>query len=155
MSFNPEKHLRSFNEIPWEPMFDEFGHRLEGIRGKSGASEIGSDGQEIGGDLLEMQPGSAFPLHVHPGDHILYAISGRGKVFIDGEDRVFVAGSTIYIAGAYPHNVSTFEDDSEPFVILAIGHPQKHVSDHDRMKIVEPNSHTHTHTRTLREPVYE
>lgn len=134
--FNPEKHLRNFDEVPWEPMHDEFGNVLDGIRGKTGATEIGSDGEEIGADLIEMQPGSAFPLHTHPGDHILYAIDGRGTVTIDEEPRVLGKGSTIYIAGAYPHNVGTFAEDKEPFVLLAVGHPKKHVSAFDRMKIV-------------------
>ncbi len=118
-------------------MYDEYGTLLLGIRGKTGATEIGSDGEEIGADLIEMQPGSAFPLHTHPGDHILYAISGCGSVTIDGEPRTFVAGSTFYIAGSYPHNVGTSPEEIEPFVVLAVGHPKKHVSAHDRMKIVE------------------
>lgn len=134
--FQAEKHLRVFAALPWEDMFDEYGTKLEGIRGKSGASEIGSDGYEIGADLIEMQPGSAFPLHVHPGDHILYAIRGYGSVKIDGIVHRFEEGSTFYIAAARPHNVGTYADAPEPFTLLAIGHPQKHVSDTNRMTMV-------------------
>lgn len=136
-AFNLWKHRRDFATLPWEDMFDEQGNKLEGIRGKSGASEVGSDGLLIGADLIEMLPGSHFPLHVHPGDHILYAISGEGMVKIDDTIHNFSAGQTFYIRASYPHNVGTYFNATEPFVILAIGHPQKHVSDLDRMHIVE------------------
>jgi quercetin dioxygenase-like cupin family protein len=136
-TFNGERHLRTFSDLPWEDMFDEHGNKLEGIRGKSGASEIGSDDLLIGADLIEMQPGSSFPLHTHPGDHILYAISGYGTVKIDGEVHRFEAGSTCYIAAERPHNVGTYPDAPGPFTLLAVGHPQKHVSDMDRMHVVE------------------
>lgn len=139
--FDADKHVRHFADLPWEPMVDEEGNTLDGIRGKTGATEIGSDGEEIGADLIEMQPGTAFPLHTHPGDHILYAISGRGTVTIDGEPRLFVAGTTFYIAGSYPHNVGTIPGESEPFTLLALGHPKKHVSARDRMHVVEAENH--------------
>lgn len=134
--FNPKKHLRHFAELEWEPMYDDQGQPLSGIRGKSGASEIGSDGHEIGADLIEMQPGSAFPLHTHPGDHILYAVAGAGTVTISEHVYPFPAGATFYIAAEAPHNVGTYKEAEEPFVLLAIGHPQKHVGSLDRMTVI-------------------
>lgn len=139
--FNPDSHIRKFSDLPWEEMHDEEGNVLIGIRGKTGATEVGSDGEVIGADLIEMQPGSAFPLHVHPGDHILYAISGRGTVTIDEKVRHFESGTTIYIAGAYPHNIGTYAEDSDPFTLLAIGHPKKEVSAHDRMHAITYATH--------------
>lgn len=136
VTFNAEKHLRNFADLDWEPMYGEEA-QLWGIRGKTGATEIGSDGELIGADLIEMQPGSAFPLHTHPGDHILYGISGRGTVTIDGEKRPVEVGTTVYIAGGYPHNVGTYAEDAEPFVLLVVGHPKQHVSSPDRLKLVE------------------
>jgi quercetin dioxygenase-like cupin family protein len=102
----------------------------------------GYDGELIGGDLIELSPGSAFPLHVHIGDHILYAISGVGTVTIDSVVHTFKAGSTFFIAGNHPHAVGTLEGVMEPFLILAVGHPQKHVSDLDRMFVVK-DAHAH------------
>lgn len=136
-AFNKDKHKKIFSVLPWEPMYDEEGNLLEGIRGKTGATEIGSDGEEIGVDLIEMQPGSSFPLHTHDGDHILYAISGVGSVTIDNEIVLFREGTSLYIEAKYPHNVGTFPDEAEPFVILAVGHPKKHVSALDRMHVVK------------------
>jgi quercetin dioxygenase-like cupin family protein len=134
--FNPERHLVAFDIQPWEPMYSDDGELLVGIRGKSGASEVGYDGEEIGGDLIELSPGAAFPLHTHLGDHILYAISGTGTVTIDGAVHLFRAGSTFFIAGSHPHAVGTLPEAVEPFLILAVGHPQKHVQALDRMKVV-------------------
>ncbi len=136
-AFNKDKHKRIFDLLAWEPMYDEQGNLLEGIRGKTGATEIGSDGEEIGIDLIEMQPGSAFPLHTHDGDHILYALSGCGTVSIDGDIHNFREGTSFYIEAKYPHNVGTYPNEVEPFVVLAMGHPKKHVSALDRMHIVE------------------
>lgn len=134
--FDPDEHLIDFDNAPWEPMYDDDFHLLQGIRGKTGATGIGFDGEEIGADLIELQPGASFPLHTHPGDHILYGVSGRGNVTIDGVARLIEPNCTIYIAGDHPHNVGTYRTDIEPFVLLAIGHPKKHVSAFDRMKVI-------------------
>jgi quercetin dioxygenase-like cupin family protein len=135
--FDAAKHIVAFEDAPWEALHDEEGNTLIGIRGKTGAEEVGSDGEMVGADLIEMQPGSSFPLHTHPGDHVLYALSGRGTVTIDGELKHFQAGTTFYIEAQYPHNVGTYGRDTEPFVIVAFGHPKKEVSATDRMHIVE------------------
>ena len=136
-AFNAEKHLRNFADVPWEPMYSDKATPLQGIRGKTGATEIGSDGLEIGADLVELQPGAAFPLHTHPGDHILYGISGVGTITIDGIARHVEAGTTVYVAGMSAHNVATYAEAIEPFVLLVVGHPKKHVSATDRLQIVE------------------
>lgn len=131
-----EQHLQNVLDAgEWVPMFDSNGNRLPGIRGKRGAGATKIDGTEIGADLIEMQPGSAFPLHVHDGDHVLYVESGTGAVHIDGENRQVKKGDTIFIAAEYPHGVvGPAPTEQEPLVIIAFGHPHKHVGSHDRMK---------------------
>jgi hypothetical protein len=47
----------------WADLFDDDGNKLEGIRGRIGVSSISCEGKDIGVDFMEMQPGSAFPLH--------------------------------------------------------------------------------------------
>lgn len=134
-----EEHLRSFDETQWQNMRDEAGNVLPGIRGKSGASGISQYGEHIGCDLIELQPGAAFPMHTHLGDHVIYAISGKGAITIDGMIHTLDAGKhqSIFVAAQNPHNVGTLPDAQEPFVILAISHPQKEVSATDRMQIVD------------------
>jgi quercetin dioxygenase-like cupin family protein len=134
-SVKPE-HLVVFADREWEDLQDEHGNVLSGIRGKTGAVAVGSDGVEVGCDLIEMQPGSAFPAHTHAGDHILYAVSGEGNVTVGEETYHFGTGSTFYISAAIPHNVGTYPGHGGSFVLLAFGHPHKEVSATDRMKLV-------------------
>lgn len=96
--------------------------------------------RSFGVDLIEMDPGSAFPLHVHPGDHILYVLddSVAGIVHVDGVDYVVRPGDSIFIPAEYPHGVKTFAHVPAPLRFLAVGVPHKHVSATDRMRIVTP-----------------
>jgi len=85
--------------------------------------------------LIEMQPGSAFPLHTHPGDHILYVLAGPGLVHVDGVDHRVNTGDTIFIPAEYPHGVRTIRE-APALVFLAVGFPHKHVSAPDRMRLL-------------------
>jgi len=135
-----EEHLRNILQGKWAPMYDSDGNLLKGIRGRIGAVGPSMDGLEVGVDLIEMQPGTAFPLHVHEGDHVLYIESGAGAVHIDGKDRPVKKGDTIFIAAEYSHGVQGPKKNAkEPLVIVAFGHPHKHVEAKDRMR------HPHRH----------
>jgi quercetin dioxygenase-like cupin family protein len=129
------EHLKNVLAGEWVALHDEQGDVLAGIRGRIGAAALSMSGCEIGVDLIEMQPGAEFPLHVHAGDHILYVLSGPGVVHIDGADRRVETGDTIFIAAEHPHGVKTLVD-SPPLRFLAFGHPHKHVSASDRMELV-------------------
>ena len=135
--FTSSQHIRNVLAGEWHDLFDQSGNRLDGIRGRIGAAALTESGIEIGADLIEMQPGSAFPLHKHPGDHILYVISGRGIVHVDGTDHTIVTGDTIFVPAEYPHGVKTYPDEATPFRLLAVGHPHINLSSKDRMQIVE------------------
>lgn len=134
--------IHPFAHLSWHPLFDEAGHPLVGIRGKQGSCGLGLDAHELGADWIEMQPGTAFALHTHPGDHLLYAISGCGTITMGGVVRMFAAGSTCFIPGASPHAVGNPGD--EPLLLLAVGHPHKPLTAHDRMTLVpeEPDEST-------------
>ena len=136
--WSAEEHLKIVLEGAWMPLHDEAGNELKGIRGRIGAASMSMSGHEIGVDLIEMQPGSAFPLHVHPGDHILYIESGEGIVHIRGRDRTVRKGDTVFIAAEHPHGVRVpVPGATESLVLLAFGHPHKHVSATDRMHEVD------------------
>src|SRR5947209_6646584 len=98
-----QDHFRNIKEGEWLPLPNVDGVPLPGIRGRAGACAISSNGEEIGVDLVEMQPGSAFPLHAHPGDHMLYVESGTGSIHIAGRDRRLKKGDTIFVAAEAPH----------------------------------------------------
>jgi quercetin dioxygenase-like cupin family protein len=105
-----------------------------------GACSLTMTGHEIGVDLIEMQSGSAFPLHVHPGDHVLFVLKGTGCVSIDSVDHTVIEGDTILIPAEYPHGVKTLAGYELPFTFLAFGHPHKHLDATDRMKLVTQSS---------------
>jgi quercetin dioxygenase-like cupin family protein len=128
------EHLRNVYVGDWLPLHAEDGSVLPGIRGRVGATAVTQDGHEIGVDLIHMDRGSAFPLHVHPGDHILYIVSGGGCVHIDGDDRQVMPGDSVFIAAEHPHGVKAGTATHLRF--LAFGHPHKHLEAADRMRLV-------------------
>jgi quercetin dioxygenase-like cupin family protein len=139
-----DEHLRNILQGEWTPMYDSDGKPLKGIRGRVGAVGTSMHGLEVGVDLIEMQPGTAFDIHVHDGDHVLYVESGQGSVFIDGERRSVKRGDTIFIAAEFPHGVQGPPSSAkEPLLIVAFGHPHTHVDSKHRMR--HPHSHDHPH----------
>lgn len=139
--FVSEEHIRNLLEGEWSEMYDDHGHPLPGIRGRVGVASLTDSGVEFGIDLIEMDPGSGFPLHKHPGDHILYVIQGPGVVHVDGKDHLVRDGDSIFIAAEYAHGVKTLPAAPHVFRFLAIGHPHKHVEAKDRMTVLDPASH--------------
>lgn len=121
---------------PWVSLRDETGRTLEGIRGKRGVAAQGAEGHPLGIDLIEMEPGAAFPLHTHEGDHILYILAGHGYVHVDGVDHPAAAGDTVFIPAAYAHGVKTDPHARERFQFLAVGYPHRHLEASDRMALV-------------------
>lgn len=107
-AFVAEQHVVNVLQGEWLPLYREDGEQLVGIRGRAGAFGLMADGKEIGGDLIEMQPGSSFGTHVHEGDHLLYCIRGEGQVYIDGEMRHWEEGDTVFIAADFPHGVTAY-----------------------------------------------
>jgi quercetin dioxygenase-like cupin family protein len=52
---------------------------------------------------LEGQPGAKGTLHTHPGDEVLFTISGKANVHIDGKDHFLSAGEAISIPPGSQH----------------------------------------------------
>jgi quercetin dioxygenase-like cupin family protein len=119
------------------PLVNEHGEELPGIRGRKGVKAIRVNGEELGVDLIEMDVGSAFPLHTHPGDHILFVLEGQGGVVINGEFHRVVKNDSIFIAAEYPHGVrGPVQPEDAPFRFLAVGIPHMELDSRDRMKLV-------------------
>lgn len=133
--FIGHQHIRNVLDGPWVDLVDETGAPLPGIKGRVGAVGPTTDGVGLGADLVEMQPGAAFPLHVHLGDHILYIISGEGLVHVDDADYPLREGDTVFIPAEYPHGVRVLDAATAPLVFLAVGHPHRHVGARDRMRL--------------------
>jgi quercetin dioxygenase-like cupin family protein len=129
--------IRGVDRGEWVSLVREDGERLEGIRGRAGAVGQTLGGAEFGADTIEMQSGSAFPLHAHEGDHVLYIIRGRGFVHAGGVDHPVQAGDTIFVPAELPHGVRADGEGRRPLLFLAVGLPHKPVGAADRMRLVE------------------
>ena len=134
--FIKSEHLKNELAGAWVDLHAEDGTVLLGIRGRIGAAAMTCSGHEIGCDMIEMEAGSAFPLHTHSGDHVLYILEGSCYVTAAGEKNCCIKGDTVFIPAEYPHGVSAMSDQSVRF--LAFGHPHKHLEAKDRMHVVGP-----------------
>lgn len=132
--FASPEHLVNLLEGEWVPLFDDQGNELDGITGRIGACGIREGGEEFGADLIQMKPGSGFPLHTHPGDHLLYILLGPVVVSVGGKDFDARAGDSIFIPAELPHGVRAYPKSWGRF--LAVGVPHKHVSSTDRMTVI-------------------
>jgi mannose-6-phosphate isomerase-like protein (cupin superfamily) len=113
-------------------LIDPSGVNLPGIYGIRGVRGQKPDGTYIGCDFIWFAPHCGFPMHTHDGDHILYIISGRGFIHVDGTDVEVCAGHVVHIPAEYPHRVFT----QDCFLhIAATGHPHKEIASPDRMQL--------------------
>jgi len=106
-------------------------HHL-GWKDVHGAPAVGipmqSNGQ-LGADLLHIKGGEQFPVHTHPGDHLLYCVSGHGTITVDQVVYQIRPGDLYMVDGAVPHAVGAITNHT----ILAIGSPHKPVDSPERM----------------------
>jgi quercetin dioxygenase-like cupin family protein len=104
----------------------------DGWRPVHGAPAVGvplhTNGQ-LGADLLHIKAGQQFPVHTHPGDHLLYCVRGRGTITVAQITYEIRPGDLYMVDGLTPHAVGAIDDHS----ILAIGSPHKPVDSPERM----------------------
>ncbi|MEO3871119.1 cupin domain-containing protein [Nonomuraea sp. B12E4] len=136
--FDPGKHIRNVFTRPECFLHSSDGTVLEGIRGTSGAAEIIGPGISVGADRIKMESGAEFELHTHPGAHILYVLSSRGYIHVDGVDYEMAAGDTVYVPADYPHGVKTDPAVDQPLELLAFGVPHMPIDSTKRMTVVRP-----------------
>ncbi|WP_338597086.1 cupin domain-containing protein [Saccharopolyspora sp. SCSIO 74807] len=134
--FSPGKHIKNLKTGPKVGLVDSNEVPLEGILGVAGAVETIDAAVNIGADRLIMQPGSEFELHTHPGAHILYVLSSRGFIHVDGVDYEMGDGDTVYVPANYAHGVKTDPTVSKPLEIVAFGVPHMPLESSDRMELV-------------------
>jgi quercetin dioxygenase-like cupin family protein len=132
-----ETYIQNLHTSDWVMLVDEAGVSLPGIRGRPGVAAPTLEGKMIGVDLIEMQPGSAFPTHTHIGTHILCIIQGQGSVQINGIDYHAQAEDTILIPAEYPHHVRALEVALAPLVFLSVGYPHRPLAARNRMHTVK------------------
>ena len=103
-----------------------------------GADAIGlalhSNGH-LGADLLRVPPGTSFPIHTHPGDHLLLCLEGSGTITIGERTHRVHPGDFYMVNGQTPHAVGAGLDAHH--VLIAIGAPHKPVDSPERMQFTD------------------
>lgn len=54
--------------------------------------------------MFEVQPGGHTPLHVHPHEHEVFIVEGKGTFHCDGKDYPFESEHVIFVHGNAMHN---------------------------------------------------
>lgn len=98
-----------------------------------GAPAVGlplvSNGQ-LGADILHVPPDEEFPVHAHPGDHLLLCWEGTGTISVDGVTYQVKPGDIYLVPGQIPHAVGA---GPMGHTLIAIGSPHKPVDSPERM----------------------
>jgi quercetin dioxygenase-like cupin family protein len=89
----------------------------------------------LGADLLYVAAGDRFPIHTHPGDHLLLCVAGAGTITIGQVTYKVTPGDIYMVDGQVPHAVGAAGD--QPHVLVAIGAPHKPVQSPERMALVD------------------
>jgi quercetin dioxygenase-like cupin family protein len=87
----------------------------------------------LGADILLVPACGRFPVHTHPGDHLLYCLSGTGTITVNEQTYAVKPGDLYMVEGLVPHAVGAGPEDH---VLIAIGSPHKPVESPERMAFV-------------------
>lgn len=111
----------------------DLGPRPQGIAHSCATGQSLVSNGKIGVDLIQLEAGNGFIPHMHPGDHVLIVVGGKGTITFDGKVYPTQAGQVYIVEGKVPHAVGAITDH----VILAVGSPHKPVDSPERMTPVE------------------
>ena len=79
--------------------------------------DLNIPGHEVLQARVDFAPGASFPRHKHPGEEIIYVISGTIEYEIDGKPVVVKAGDVLFVADGVIHSARNI--GSEPAAELA------------------------------------
>lgn len=85
----------------------------------------------LGADILHVPAGKQFPVHTHPGDHLLLCLVGEGTISVGEETFNVRPGDFYMVDGMVPHAVGAGGTDH---TLVAIGSPHKPVDSPERMQ---------------------
>lgn len=63
--------------------------------------------------------GAQDPQQPHTEDEVYYIASGKGMIFVGGEDRTVVQGSIVYVAANVDHRFHSITEDLQIIVFFA------------------------------------
>ena len=75
--------------------------------------------------IMNIEPGEDIGKEVHEReDQVLYLISGKGRVYLDGQESDFNPGDCVLVPAGMEHNFTTVGD--EPMKIITTYSPPHH-----------------------------
>lgn len=92
------------------------------------------DNGVLGADLLDVPPNAGFPVHVHPGHHMLLCLRGTGTFSLAGVVHEVGPGDLYLVESAVPHAVGA---GPQGHTLVAIGAPPRPLDAVDRMTVVD------------------
>ncbi len=69
--------------------------------------------------LYVLPAGGVDPQQPHVEDEVYVVMGGRGKIFVDGEDRAVEAGSVVFVAAHIEHRFHSIEKELRVLVFFA------------------------------------
>ena len=106
-------------------------------------------GGVIGADLIDLPEWTGFPVHTHPGHHVLLVLEGLGSLASATGIHLTRPGDLLLIPGDEPHAVGGGAHGQR---ILAIGAPHRVTADPLRMTAVSPPWELACHIDALQPP---
>ena len=88
----------------------------------------------LGADILHVPAGKQFPVHTHPGDHLLLCHAGTGTISVGEKTYDIRPGDLYMVPGNIPHAVGAGPEDH---TLIAIGAPHKPVESPERMTMTD------------------
>jgi len=79
--------------------------------------DLGVAGHEVLQARVDFAPGASFPSHKHPGEEIIYVLSGTIEYVVDGKPVVVNAGDVLFVPDGVFHAARNV--GSEPAAELA------------------------------------
>ncbi len=68
--------------------------------------------------VFELEPNGHTPRHQHAWPHINFIVSGRGSLYLNGQENEVTAGSYVFAPPGEERQFSNLSD--EPFVLICI-----------------------------------
>jgi len=83
----------------------------------------------FGADIIRFSAGEGVQNHVHPGDHILFTLSGNGYVIYEGVPHELSPGICYFVNGSAAHAIKAVSS----LVLIAVGNKHYPATSVERM----------------------
>ncbi len=68
--------------------------------------------------LFDVEPDGHTPRHSHPWPHINFVPSGRGTLYVGGQEQPLTPGSYAFVPGGVEHQFRAAPDESLTFICI-------------------------------------